>query len=82
MLLCLLALPPWQHGGAARSTAIAAVITTALLAYGLRSHVADSTTIPRYVQPLLLGGALAAPHDRTPFRRAGAWLPGPSASCS
>jgi hypothetical protein len=59
MLLCLLAVPQWRRATAAHATAIAAVITTALLAYGL-SLTPDTTTIPRYVQPLLLTGVLAA----------------------
>jgi hypothetical protein len=74
MLLCLLAMPPWRRGVATYATAMAAVTTTALLAYGL-SLAPDVFTIPRYVQPLLLGGALAALMTAavSPRRRVAAW---------
>jgi len=77
MFVCLLAMPQWRHAGAARAAAIAAVITTALLSYGL-SLSPDKTTIARYVQPLLLVGALVALMTAalSPRRRMAAWVLG------
>jgi hypothetical protein len=74
MFLCLLALPPWRYGSAAGATAISGVMTTALLAFGV-SLVPDDTMIARYVQPLLLAGALAALLSAavSPRRRMAAW---------
>lgn len=59
LVLCLLALPEWRRSVAGRAVAIAAVFTSALLAYGI-SLAPDEATIPRYVQPLLLSGAVVA----------------------
>jgi hypothetical protein len=75
MLLCLLAIPSWRHGVTVHATAIAAVFTTLLLAYGL-SLASDDTTIPRYAQPLLLGGTLAALMTTAVFprRQVAAWV--------
>ncbi|MDR3404300.1 MAG: hypothetical protein P4L99_17510 [Chthoniobacter sp.] len=77
LLLCLLAAPVWRRGVASHVVSIAAVVTTALLAYGL-SLTPDDTTIPRYVQPLLLSGALAALMTAavSPRRRVAAWALG------
>ncbi len=59
LMLCLLAIPTWRRDLAAHVTAIAAMFTTLLLAYGL-GLAPDDNTIPRYTQPLLLGAAMAA----------------------
>ena len=59
LVLPLLALPDWKRGLAARATAIAYFVASLLLAYSIRL-APDDETIPRYVQPLLLSGALAA----------------------
>ena len=74
LILCLIVLPQWRRGLAAWAAGIAAVITSLVLAYGI-SMVPDETTIPRYVQPLLLAGALAALMTAalTPRRRVVAW---------
>jgi hypothetical protein len=75
LILCLIVLPEWRRGLAAWAAGIAGVITALLLAYGV-SMVPDQWTIPRYVQPLLLAGALAALMTAalTPRRRVVAWV--------
>ncbi len=77
LLLCLMAAPEWRQGLAARAVSIAAVLTSLLLAYGL-SMAPDDMTVPRYVQPLLLAGALAilATAAVSPRRRMAAWALG------
>jgi hypothetical protein len=57
--LCLLALPSWKKGMAAWAVAISGVATSVILAYGM-GLAPDETTVPRYVQPLFLGGAFGA----------------------
>jgi hypothetical protein len=59
LFLCLLALPPWRQALAARAVAIAMVITSLVVGFGL-ALAPDEDTIPRYVQPMVLAGALAA----------------------
>jgi hypothetical protein len=59
LLLCLFALPGWRRGLASRAVAISATATALLLAYSL-TLAPDRETIPRYVQPLLLAGAIGA----------------------
>jgi hypothetical protein len=59
LLICLLAVPGWKRGLAGLATVIAAALTSLALAYAV-SLAPDNTTIPRYVQPLLIAGALAA----------------------
>ncbi|MDR3404299.1 MAG: hypothetical protein P4L99_17505 [Chthoniobacter sp.] len=59
LLLCLMAAPSWRRGVAAHAVSIAAVFTSALLAYSV-TLAPDELTILRYVQPLLVGGALVA----------------------
>jgi hypothetical protein len=58
-LLCLLAIPSWRRALPALAVAIPAVGTALLLAYAT-SLAPDTTTIPRYVQPVLFTAALAA----------------------
>ena len=73
-LFCLLAAPDWRRGRAARAAGAAAVITSILLAFGM-SLAPDENTIPCYVQPLLMTGALAALMTAalSPRRRMAAW---------
>jgi hypothetical protein len=74
LILCLIVLPEWRRGLAAWAAAIAGLITSLVLAYSI-SLAPDDTTIPRYVQPLLLAGALAALMTAalTPRRRIVTW---------
>ena len=58
LLLCLLAAPAWRHGLAARAVSISAALTAFMVAWSI-TLAPDETTIPRYIQPLLLAGALA-----------------------
>lgn len=58
-LLCLLAIPAGRSAAAARAFSISAVLAALALAYSVGQPI-DSQTIPRYVQPLVLGAALAA----------------------
>jgi hypothetical protein len=59
LVLCLLAVPAWRYGVAARAVSIAAVLTTLMLGYGL-SLSPDEMTLQRYVQPLILAAAIAS----------------------
>ena len=59
LLICLLAAPGWKRGLAGLVTVIAAALTSLALAYAV-SLAPDTSTIPRYVQPLLIAAALAA----------------------
>src|SRR5205085_2972596 len=59
LLLCPLALPDWRRALAARSVAVAGFLASLALACSI-TLAPDDTTVPRYVQPLLLAGALAA----------------------
>jgi hypothetical protein len=74
LVLALFALADWKRGLAARATAIAYFIASLMLAYSIRL-APDDETIPRYVQPLLLSGALAAllTAAATPRMRIRAW---------
>jgi hypothetical protein len=54
-----MAVPEWRRSVAARAATIASLFTAGLLAYGI-SMSPDSNTILRYVQPLLLSGAVVA----------------------
>ena len=58
LLLCLLAVPDWRRGLAARAVSLSAVLTSLALAYRI-GLAPDAITVPRYVQPLLLASALA-----------------------
>ena len=59
LLLCILAAPLWRPGLAMSAVSLSAMLTSFALAYGLNLPP-DAMTSPRYVQPLLLTGALAA----------------------
>lgn len=59
LVLCPLALLSWRRDLAARAVAVSAVLVSLLVAYGI-TLAPDDTTVPRYVQPLLLAGALSA----------------------
>jgi hypothetical protein len=58
LFLCMLAAPAWRYGVAARAVCISAVFTSVVLAYMI-TLAPDDTTVPRYVQPLLLAGAFS-----------------------
>jgi hypothetical protein len=74
LILALFALPDWKRGLASRATAIACLLASMLLAYSIQL-APDEETIPRYVQPLLLSGAMAALLSAavTPRMRIRAW---------
>jgi hypothetical protein len=75
LILALFALPDWKRGLAARATSIAYLLASMVLAYSIRL-APDEETIPRYVQPLLLAGAVAALLSAavTPRQRIYAWV--------
>ena len=58
VLICLFAVPGWKRGLPAQSLSVAAVLTSLAVAYAT-SLAPDATTIPRYIQPLLMSAALA-----------------------
>jgi hypothetical protein len=75
LLLCLLAAPDWKRGLSARAISMAAVLASLALAYTI-PLAPDQVTVPRYVQPMLLSGALAALMAAavSPRRRLMAWV--------
>jgi hypothetical protein len=56
LVICCLAAPAWRRGPAARSIALAAVLASLAVAYSIPLPP-DKSTIPRYIQPMLLAGA-------------------------
>jgi len=59
LVICCLAAPVWRRGWAARSLAFAAVLGSLAVAYSIPLPP-DKSTIPRYIQPMLLAGAMVS----------------------
>jgi hypothetical protein len=59
LVICILAAPAWRRGLAARAVSISAILASLALAYSI-TLAPDTSTVPRYVQPLLLAGAMVA----------------------